>query len=201
MNTPRLLALQSFQEIKTETTRKGLHLLIALVPGIASISFPAVKIMLLAGILLYTWLEILRLSGIQVPLVSAVTKIASRPRDEGRFVMGPVTLAFGALLALILFPFPAASAAIYALAFGDSFASLVGRFFGRIRPAFMFGKSLEGSAACFIAVLTAAFQVSGSLPASFTAAAAATLVEALPLQDYDNLALPLAAGFAVQAFL
>jgi dolichol kinase len=111
--------------------------------------------------------------------------------------MGPVTLGLGAMLALLLYPSPAASIAIYALAFGDGFASLVGKFFGRLRPAFLCGKSVEGSMACFTAVFIAAYRVSPDYRTAFTAAFTAAAVEALPLEDYDNIALPVTVGFAV----
>jgi dolichol kinase len=129
-------------------------------------------------------------------MVSALTSMASRSRDRGHFVLGPVTLGLGALLALLLYPLPAASIAIYALAFGDGFAGLIGKLLGRIRPAFLRGKSLEGCAACFCTVLIAAYQVSHDYRISLAAAFTAMTVEALPLEDYDNLVLPLAVGFA-----
>jgi dolichol kinase len=152
----------------------------------------------MAGTLFYAVMETLRLSGIEVPLVSPLTSMASRPRDKDRFVLGPVTLGLGALLALLLYPSPAATIAIYALAFGDGFASLIGKVFGRHRPYFMLGKSLEGSMACFGAVFVTAYGVSRSFKAAFIAALTATLVEALPLEDYDNIALPISVGFMVQ---
>jgi dolichol kinase len=101
------------------------------------------------------------------------------------------------MLALLLYPSPAASIAIYALAFGDGFASLVGKFFGRLRPAFLCGKSVEGSLACFAAVFIAAYRVSPDYRTAFIAALAAAPVEALPLEDYDNIALPVTVGFVV----
>jgi dolichol kinase len=152
---------------------------------------------LAAGTLGYACMEYLRLEGVQVPLVSSLTGMASRPRDRGRFVMGPVTLGLGAMLALLLYPSPAASIAIYALAFGDGFASLVGRFFGRLRPAFLCGKSVEGSLACFTAVFIAAGRVTPDFRIAFAAACTASAVEALPLEDYDNIALPVTVGLAV----
>jgi dolichol kinase len=45
------------------------------------------------------------------------------------------------MLSLLLYPDPAASIAIYALAFGDGLASLVGKLVGRIRPASLWGRS------------------------------------------------------------
>jgi dolichol kinase len=186
------------RELKTEIIRKSIHFLIALSPSMAAANRPLTVIILMAGTLAYTWMETLRFSGVKVPLISSLTSMASRTRDMGNFVMGPVTLGLGALLALLLYPSPAASIAIYALAFGDGFASLIGKFFGRLRPAFLCGKSVEGSLACFTAVFIAAWRVSGSLPLALAAAFTAMAVEALPLEDYDNIALPVTVGMVVR---
>jgi dolichol kinase len=189
------------QEIKTELVRKSMHFLIALSPGMAALNRPLTVALLMAGTLLYALMETLRLSGVEVPVVSSLTSMASRPRDRDRFVLGPVTLGLGALLALLLYPSPAASIGIYALAFGDGFASLVGKTFGKRRPAFMLGKSIEGSLACFSAVFVTAYGVSRRFTVAFVAALVAALVEALPLEDYDNLALPVIVGFVAQFLL
>ncbi|MDR0878566.1 MAG: phosphatidate cytidylyltransferase [Treponema sp.] len=188
----------SLRELKTEIIRKAIHFLVALCPLMASVNRPVTMFLLITGTLAYTYMEHLRLSGVKVPFISSITAMASRSRDLGHFVMGPVTLGLGSLLALLLYPSPAAAIAIYALAFGDGCASLVGKIFGRIRPAFMLGKSIEGSLACFVVVLIAAWRVSGSVSVSLIAAFTATVVEALPLEDYDNLALPVSVGLAVQ---
>jgi len=175
-----------------------LHLLIAVSPGMAAINLPFTILSLLAGVIAYTFMELLRFSGVKIPVVSSITRMASRERDAGRFVFGPVTLGLGAMLALLLFPLPAASAGIFALAFGDGFASLVGRLFGKIRPTFLFGKSVEGSIACFVATGLSIYLISQNHMVALTAAFVATAVEALPLEDYDNIVLPLAVGLAVQ---
>jgi dolichol kinase len=188
-----------FAEARAEAVRKSLHFLIALSPGLAAVNYYLTVLALIAGVLCYTVMEMFRLSGVKVPMVSMLTRMASRPRDMGRFVLGPVTLGIGALLALTLFPSPAACIGIYALAFGDGFAGLVGKLFGRYRPAFLLGKSLEGSLACFTATFISAYMVSQSYLVSLVAASTATAVEALPLEDYDNIALPLVVGFVVQA--
>ena len=189
----------NFFELKTECIRKSIHFLIALSPSLAALNRPGTVALLMIGTLSYTCMELLRLSGIKVPLVSSLTCMASRSRDIGGFVMGPVTLGLGALLALLLYPSPAASIAIYALAFGDGFASLIGKWFGRIRPDFLHGKSVEGSLACFTAVFITAYRVSPNIRIALIAAMTATAVEALPLRDYDNLAMPMIVGLMVQA--
>jgi dolichol kinase len=188
----------SIDEIKSEILRKLLHFLIALTPVLASFNRPLTMGLLAAGTLFYTYVESLRMAGVQVPIISKITVKGSRSRDRGRFVLGPVTLGIGAMLALLFYPSPIASVAIYALAFGDGFASLIGRIFGNIRPAFLKGKSIEGSIACFIAVYISAFLVLHNGQAAFIAAFTATAVEALPLKDYDNVLLPVTVGIVVQ---
>jgi len=189
---------KDINELKTEIVRKSIHFLIALSPLMAAVNRPLTVLFLMTGTLGYTLMEYLRLSGVKVPVISSITSMASRSRDMGRFVMGPVTLGFGALLALLLYPSPVASIAIYALAFGDGFASLVGKCFGKWRPAILCGKSVEGSLACFTAVFISAFAVSRSINIAFIAAFTATVVEALPLEDFDNMAIPVTVGLAVQ---
>jgi dolichol kinase len=185
-------------ELKTEIIRKSIHFLIALCPSMALINKPLTVFFLISGILSYTYMEFLRLSGVKIPVISSLTSMASRQRDMGKFVMGPVTLGIGALMALLLYPYPAAAIAIYVLAFGDGIASLVGKFLGIRRPDFLYGKSVEGCLACFTAALICAYGVSNSVSVAIAVAFTAMTVEALPLDDYDNLALPITVGLAAQ---
>ena len=189
--------ITNIKTIKTEFFRKSIHFLIALSPAMAAWNRLFTLVFLMTGIAFYAYMESLRIRGVSIPLFSYMVAKSSRLRDEGRFVLGPVTLGLGAVLVLAFYPLHIAAIAIYALAFGDGFASLLGKPFGRIRPAFMFGKSVEGSLACFAAVLIFTWRVSHSLPISLTAAFTASLAEMLPLEDFDNIALPLAVAFAV----
>ncbi len=193
-------ALVGPAELRGEFVRKSLHMLIALVPGIATLAgvLPALG-MLGLGVLAYTSAEYYRLQGGSVAVVSVLTVIASRPRDRGRFVVGPVTLGTGAMLALLLYPAPAAFLAIYALAFGDGIASLVGRAFGTIRITR--GTTLEGSLACLFAVFVAAVALTGDVTVSLTIAVAATILEALPSDDMDNIILPVGVGLLATVLL
>jgi dolichol kinase len=201
-NVSRPLAQPLFKvniaELKTELVRKNIHFLIALIPFMAGINKLVTACILVIGTLTYSYMEYLRLSGVKIPMISSLTSISSRPRDIGRFVTGPVTLGLGSLLALLLFPSPAAAIAIYALAFGDGFASLIGMFFGSNRPAFLHGKSVEGSLACFTAVLICAYGVSNNVRVAVIAGLTAMIVEAFSFGDYDNLTLPIAVGLMVQ---
>jgi phytol kinase len=182
-------------EVMTEIVRKSLHFLIACVPAFASLNLSLTMIMLASGTLVYAYAEMLRLRGRQVAFITIVTMRAARIRDRGQFVLGPITLGLGAMLALLLYPEPASFIAIYALAFGDGFASLVGKIFGRIRIPLTGGKTVEGSLACFLVVFIASYRLSGDSAGSLLVAATATVLEALPIKDYDNIILPVGVGF------
>ena len=186
--------------MKAELFRKCIHILIAVVPLLAALNRSHTAMLLMGGILFYAWAEGMRLVGFSPPLISSVTKAVLRKREQESFVLGPVTLGLGALLALLLFPPKAATVAVFALAFGDSAATLAGGFLGRIRPAFMGGKSLEGSLACLAVTALAAYLVCGDWRIALAAGLVSMVVDALPFGDFDNLLLPLSTGLVVWTF-
>ena len=185
------------QEIQKELFRKGIHLFIAFVPVLASVHLLATFLLLGGGILLYVVAELLRFQGLRVPVISKVTEYASRERDRGKIVLGPVTLGLGAMAALFFYPDPAASLAIYALAFGDGLSSVVGKLFGRERIPFTGGKTYAGSLTCFFAVFFFSFFIVRDPGIALVTAISATILEALPLRDLDNVVIPLGTGLSV----
>ncbi|MBN2049377.1 MAG: phosphatidate cytidylyltransferase [Spirochaetales bacterium] len=185
-------------ELTIEFYRKSIHLLIGLVPLAASYRFELTVAFLISGTLLYTLAEMMRLSGREVYIISGVTRAASRSRDRDRFVLGPVTLGLGALLALMLYPERAAFIGIYALAFGDGISSIAGKLLGKVEIPFTGGKTLVGSGACFLIVYLAAYILYGDLLISLGIAAVATFLEALPSTDFDNILIPVGTGFAAE---
>ena len=183
------------EDLRTELVRKSIHMLIALVPTIASVFGVGITLGLLsAGTLFYSCCEMLRLEGRSVALVSSLTSVAARQRDIGHFTLGPVTLGLGAMITLLLYPDPAASIGIYALAFGDGLASLFGKFAGRLEIPLTGGKTVEGTLACFSAVFVAVFALTGRLAESSAIAASAAVLELTPTNDLDNLILPIGTG-------
>ena len=178
-----------------------MHLLVALVPLLATFNEPMTVLLLAGGTLFYLFAEQLRMDGRPVMVVSALTLLASRERDRGRIVLGPVTLGLGALLALLLYPEPSASIAIYALAFGDSLAGLAGRIIGGRKIPFTGGKTFVGSLACFLVTFSISYRICADLPASLVIALAATLFEMLPTADLDNLILPVGTGLVASQVL
>jgi len=183
------------QEIQTELLRKGIHLMVGVTPLLASINLPLTQGLLVTGLLFYSLAEFLRHRGVTLPVVTRLTQLASRDRDRHRAVLGPVTLGLGALLCLMLYPEPAASVGIYALAFGDGLSSVVGKVFGQIRLPLTGGKTLEGSLAAFLAIDLAAWAVGHDPVVAVLVALVGTLLEALPLEDLDNLVIPLGTAF------
>lgn len=170
-------------------------MLVAAVPTLALMIGTLPAMMTLAsGTMLYTYAEVRRRHGFSIPIITRITELSSRSRELDRFVLGPITLGIGAMLALLLYPHPAASIAIYALAFGDGIASVVGKIFGRIRIPLTGGKTLEGTLACTFAVALCAFLIIPSAGSALTIAIVAAILEVFPSRDADNLILPVGVG-------
>ena len=151
--------------------------------------------MLVFALILYSVSEILRSHDIEIPLISSITEIAARKRDENHFVLGPVTLVCGILLAALCLPLDCARVGIFALAFGDGLASLMGKLFGKITIPGAHGKTVAGSLTCFFAVFVSTFCCCGCCYASLLIALCAMFIEVLPLADFDNLIIPPVIGF------
>jgi phytol kinase len=189
------------KRIPGELLRKSLHLLIALVPPLASINMPFTLALVAVGTLIYAFAEAARQQGRPIFLISDITVVASRDRDTGKFVLGPVTLGLGTMLALFLYPNPASSIAIYALAFGDGLASLTGKMVGGIKVPFFGDKTLAGSLACFLSVLIVTDSLTSRPLESITIALVATVLEVVPFGNFDNLVIPFGVGLVASRLL
>ena len=189
------------EEIQTELIRKAIHFLIALVPTLASLNLGFTMALLGAGIMVYSWAEMMRLAGKKVFLITQLTNGAARVRDKDRFVLGPVTLGLGAMMALLLYPEPAAAIGIYALAFGDGLASLAGKLMPLGKIPGLAGKTVSGSFACFSAVYFVTFIITGSIVQAFFIGLTGTLLEAIPSRDLDNIIIPVGTGLAATFML
>ncbi len=184
-----------------EVFRKSIHLCSAFVPTLLAIAYKPVLLLLFAALVFYSLTEVVRLKGINVPLISKITSIAARKRDENKFVLGPVTLVVGIILAALLWKPQAARIGIYALAFGDGLASLVGKLFGRIYIPFTKGKTAAGSLACFYAVFVSSFLVGRNALVSLVLGFVAMIVEVIPMTDFDNIVIPVVIGGLAQFLL
>jgi dolichol kinase len=189
-----------------EAQRKAIH--------ISSIGLPLM--------MLYEWLPWPRgraqwgwvlLALVVAAIVLDILRIHGRPvrrffreffgqmiREHERFnLLGSTYLLLAALLAVEIFPWPVAGAALGFTVLGDSMAALVGRAWGRHR---FFNKTLEGAAGGLVACLGwAAFLIAGgflSWPVALTGALAASLIEILPIPLDDNLGVTLFSGYVMR---
>lgn len=185
------------EDLLKEFFRKTIHICASLIPLFATWNLHITVLALSIIVIFYIICEYARLTGITIPLVSRVTAYAARRRDKGRFVLGPVTMALGILVSLLLLPPDAARVGIYALAFGDGIASLAGKLFGRKKIPHTHGKTLAGSLACFVAVYISSITVIKNPTSAFLVAFLAMVIEMFPLRDYDNFIIPIAIGTVV----
>ncbi len=183
----------SKEELHTEFLRKSIHMMVAFVPAFARFNLLLTFFALSGAVFIYSYSEFMRTRGMKVPFISNITIAAARSRDRN-FVFGPVTLALGALMALVLYPEPAAAIAIYALAFGDGFASLFGKLYGRRVIPFSGGKTFAGSSACLLSVFITTLAVSGSLKVAVIVSFTTTFLEVIPSGDLDNMLIPVGTG-------
>lgn len=187
--------------ITKEIVRKSIHVCSACIPALLDRLYVPTVIALACAALLYCVSELLRHRGIDVPLVAKITAAAARKRDENKFVLGPVTLVTGILLAAFTLGAEGYRIGIYALAFGDGLASFAGKLFGRVRIPLTNGKTAAGSLTCFFAVFVSSFTVCANAEAAFFLALIATFVEVLPLADLDNVLIPVLIGKAAECIL
>jgi len=194
-----ILSRQRLNDIAKELFRKSIHVCSAFIPLLLQIARIPVLFALAAALVLYSIFELLRLKGKNIPLVSSITAAAARKRDENRFVLGPVTLCGGIILASLLFEPFAASIGIYALAFGDGLASLAGKLFGKVKIPFTQGKTVAGSLTCFAAIFISCFLVCFNAKIALCVASVGMFIELMPLKDLDNLFIPIILGMVAQS--
>ena len=195
-----ILARQRLNAIFKELFRKSIHICSSFVPLFLKLAYWPVIGLLVFALGVYIISEILRSKDINIPVISKVTEIAARKRDENHFVMGPVTLVCGILLAALLLPLDCARVGIFALAFGDGLASLVGKLVGKITIPGAHGKTAAGSLTCFFAVFVSTFCCCGNCFVALIVALCAMFIEVLPLADFDNLIIPPAIGYIFMLF-
>jgi phosphoserine phosphatase len=175
-----------------EFRRKGVHFGAVLVPVFAGINFSITLNLLMAITVLFIFSELLRLNGVSLPVISLVTRLCIRTREQRLFTIAPVTLSLGIMFSLLLFPKLIASVVIFIVAFSDSIATVIGRFYGRVKIPYNHGKSVEGS----IAFLVSAFICSIfylPLGIALIVSFVSCIIESLPIK-FDNISIPLGTG-------
>lgn len=196
MDTKINLKISNYSPIQKELVRKSIHMSISFLPFIVSYNYNFSISLLFLGIMVYLVSEICRVNGKNLGIITDITVIAARSRDNG-VTLGPLTLAVGSLLPLLFFNHAAFTCGIFALAFGDGLSSVTGKLWGNRKIPFTNGKSIVGSFTCFTMILSTSYGVTGDLVKSLLAAIGGTVVELIPIKDIDNLIIPFTVALIV----
>jgi len=164
-----------------ELARKALHLVFAAVPLSLTAGVPRLWVITVLTAML-TVAALIEGARERVPAFAAMFTRAVGPllRDaERQRVTGATWLILVCLAATWVLPVSGAIAVTWAAAVGDASAALVGiPLGGRLIPNAGRGKSVEGSAACFVVTFVGAYLLAGlSLRLALVLAAAATAAE------------------------
>jgi dolichol kinase len=118
---------------------------------------------------------------------------------EVEHLMASTYFMIAALISVLVFDKTIAISALSFLVLGDAVAAIIGKKYGRIK---YWGKSVEGSAACFACCFIVGVALMGvqrdALTVIISGSLAATLAEALPAPMDDNMRVPLISGFVMQ---
>jgi glycerol-3-phosphate acyltransferase PlsY len=184
-----------------EIQRKAIHLSFILIPLVYLYDLLPKRFIvqgLLVATLVSIVIELARLHDARVRAYFRMFFGNLIRKHEHRQLLGSTYLLIASVLTIELFAKPYAVAALGALILGDTAAALVGRTLGRAR---LFGKSLEGSLACFVVSFLFAWGVVGlDVKTAAIGMLAATLFEFLPIPLDDNFRIPLSAGYVMKFF-
>ncbi len=175
-----------------ELRRKSVHACSMFIPFIASVNYHLTLLLLLTVTFLYMVSEWVRLNGIRFPVLGIITRLCVRSNEVRHFTLAPLTLVVGVILSLLFFSELIAYVVIVILAFADSFATIVGKFYGRVKIPYNRKKSVEGSAAFFVtAFICAVFLL--PLKTALIASFVSCIIETIPFK-FDNISIPLGTG-------
>ncbi len=177
---------------RQELRRKGVHVCSLFVPFLAGVHFLLTLKILIVTTILYMASEWARLNGARFPVLSFFTGVCVRSSERRRFALAPITLALGVVLSLIFFSELIAYVTIAILACADSMATIIGKFYGRLKIPYNRNKSVEGSMAFFVTALICALfflPLKTALIASFVSC----IIETIPFK-FDNISIPLGTG-------
>ena len=114
---------------------------------------------------------------------------------EEEHLLGSTHYMIAALLSVVVFDHEIAIAALLFLVLGDAAAAIVGKRFGK--PLY-WGKSPQGSFACFVVCLVLGWPLLQSFEVALIGAIVATIAEAMPSPLDDNMRVPIFSGIAMQ---
>ncbi len=189
--------------LASELKRKAIHLASLAIPIGYFLSpaawFPWWERGLLASVILSLAIEVFRLNHPRTRSFFRHFFGELLRNHEDASLLGSTYLLIACVLTIHLFAKPVAVLALAFLIVGDTVAAIVGKSVGRVG---IFGKTLEGSLACFAVCYGLTAIVPGvPFPVGLVGAAVATVFELLPIPLDDNFRIPLSAGFAMELLL
>jgi len=182
--------------LRRELQRKSFHVAMIAVPIWVYI-MPHTTALL--GLILATFatvaVDLLRLSDRRLRrFFLRLFRSLIRPHEE-EHLLGSTHYMIAALLSVVVFDHAIAIAALAFLVLGDAAAAIIGKRFGT--PG-IWGKSPQGSIACFVVCLVVGWPLLGSFWLAMVGAVTATVAEAMPSPLDDNMRVPIFGGIAMQ---
>ena len=185
------------RRVRREAPRKAIHLTSIAIPlGILHLPLETARrtLAILAVALLVADVAKIHQPRLRSLFIAFFGPLIRRHEHTG--ITSSTYMIVSALLATYLFSPPEAAGALVFLILGDTMAAIVGMAWGRTP---LFGKTLEGSLAGFVAGAVGAAALVPALPLHAVALGAltASLVEVLPIPVDDNFRIPLLAGLVL----
>ena len=182
--------------------RRGLaHMFVGLSIAVAVLLLPRVVLLIPLGVVSFILLavDILRFRNLRMKRwFSSFFKPLLR-EEEGRSLTSASYMFVASFIALLVFQRDIVVLILCFLAVGDAVAKVIGSYIGKRR---LFGKTLEGSLACFVSCIMVGFALyyaglSVSPLVILLGSISATVIEAMPFPINDNLTMPLSAGLVI----
>jgi phytol kinase len=175
-----------------EIKRKTLHITsIIIVLVYYYLGKEAVLLLLTVYLIVMLELEYFRLEwGKKLPIVHSLFRAKEADRLGGH-----VFFTIGSIIAVAVFSWDIASAAILMTTFGDASSAIFGKAFGRTWISGLKNRAYEGCAAEFIVDIIIGSLFLQSWIAILVMAGTATIVETVTDKLDDNLLIPLFSGF------
>jgi dolichol kinase len=182
--------------VKRELQRKSIHLAMIIIPAWVYLT---PKNWGLLGLIIATSATVVsdllrltdhRLRGFFLRLFRSLIR-----SHEQEHLLGSTYFMIAALLSVLAFDKDIAIAALTFLIVGDTVAAVIGKWFGTPR---YWGKSLEGSLACFVSCLLIGAALLDNVWVIVAGSLAAAVAEALPVPMDDNMRVPIVSGLVMQ---
>ncbi|HXV13556.1 MAG TPA: SEC59/DGK1/VTE5 family protein [Candidatus Krumholzibacteria bacterium] len=195
MSTPRHDAPEP-KPMRHELQRKSFHLGMIVVPAAVYFLDPTPALL---GLIIATFvtvaIDLMRLGDHRLRRFFLQLFRPLIRRHEEEHLLGSTHYMIAALLSVVVFDHEIAIAALMFLVLGDAAAAIIGKRFGK--PLF-WGKSPQGSIACFVVCLGLGWPLLRSPELAVIGALAATVAEAMPSPLDDNMRVPIFSGIAMQ---